>query len=498
MSSLTKNFLACDLGAESGRVILGKWTGNTVALDPLHRFPTGATEVRGSLRWDILRFFDEIGRGIAAAAARREPVAGLSVDAWGVDYAYFGAIDPLIGLPFHYRDSRTDVSYPAFVKKAGVQRIFAETGVQFMQINTLYQLYDDVLNRRALTDLAKGFTGIANYFHFLLTGNVVIERSQASTTQIYNPVQRNWSEVLVNELGLRRDLFPQIIDSGTKLGTLDLRLVERLGASAFPIYATCSHDTGAAVAAVPASGQNWAFLSSGTWSLLGIERANPLISDASLQHNYTNELGYGGRIRFLRNILGLWLLQEMRRELVLCGTEVDYKQLMELASTGTPFRSLIYPNEPEFLKPDRMIEKVQDFCRRTEQPAPESPAELSRCILESLALSYGDQIYQLEGIADTHIEVLHVVGGGSQNQLLNQFTANAAQRRVLAGPVEATALGNILIQAIAAGELGSLEDVREVIRRSFPIEEFTPAASGEWAEALERYRNLVSYENPLR
>ncbi|HZC36839.1 MAG TPA: FGGY family carbohydrate kinase, partial [Chthoniobacterales bacterium] len=271
--SSAKNYVACDLGAESGRVVLGRLIDDKVSLQECHRFPTGPTQLGKSLRWDLLRFFDQIQNGVKAAKTQVPQIDGFSIDAWGVDYAYFSDSEPLLGTPFHYRDSRTDETFPAFIKKAGRELIFRETGIQFMQINTLYQLYDDVLRRRPLVNLARHFLGIADYLQYLFSGEPVMERSLASTTQIFNPVQNDWSEVLVNQLGLSRQLFPPVVVSGTQIGQVAPSLATELGT--FPIFATCSHDTGATVAAVPAEGENWAFLSSGTWSLLGVELSSP-------------------------------------------------------------------------------------------------------------------------------------------------------------------------------------------------------------------------------
>ena len=488
--SSAKNYVACDLGAESGRVVLGSLADGKIRLEECHRFPTGPTFLNGSLRWDLPKFYDEIQNGLRAVGKKTQEIAGLSVDAWGVDYAYFSETEPLLGLPFHYRDARTDTTFPNFLKRAGRELVFQETGVQFMQINTLYQLYDDAVNRLPLVELAKHFLGIADYLHFLFCQEPCTERSYASTTQIFSPVRNRWSDQLINLLGLPSRVFAPVVESGTKIGSLNAELAGLLNLKSFPIFATCSHDTGAAVAAVPAKGEHWAYLSSGTWSLLGVELKKPFLDDACLANNYTNELGFEGTVRFLRNILGLWILQETRRELVQRGTDIDYPTLVHEAETADPLRSLIHPNEPEFLKPGHMIEKVQGFCQRTGQPIPETPAALARCILESLALSYAFQLVQLKQMLGIDIKVLHVVGGGSQNRLLNRFTASAAGVLVAAGPVEATALGNILIQAVASGELGSLSDLREVIRNSYTIEEFEPEDPAPWAEALQRYENL--------
>ena len=486
-----KTYVACDLGAESGRVIYGSLAKGTLDLEESYRFTTGPSTVCGSLRWNILRFFDEIKRGLSAVYTAHGQIDGLSVDAWANDYAYFSKSDPLLALPFHYRDPRTDEAFPAFLSRAGRDLIFRETGIQFLPIQTLYQLFDDVIHRPKLQSVADVFLCIADYFHFLLCGEVAAEKSSASTTQIFNPVTNRWSEALISKLGCPSRLFPQVVSSGTSLGQLDTRITDELGINRCEVFATCSHDTGAAVAAAPASGSRWAFLSSGTWSLLGVELDQPLINEKSLFANYTNELGFENRVRFLKNITGLWIFQEVRRELLQLGTEFDYARLTAEAAAATPRRSLIFPNDPQFLKPGGMIEKVKNFCGRTGQPVPETVGSLARCILESLALSYAVQISELKDRFGCAIDVLHIVGGGSKNRLLNQFTANATGTLVTAGPTEATAIGNILIQAVASGELASGFDIREVVRRSFPIECFEPRDGSPWQEALWIYQKLI-------
>ena len=487
-----KLFVACDLGAESGRIIAGNLSADRIQLNEIHRFSTGPSRVKGTLRWDILKFFDEIKQGLMAVKASHQTPDGVSIDSWGVDYAYASDSEPLLSLPFHYRDSRTDVSYPAMLQKAGRDQIFAETGLQFMQINTLYQLYDDVLNRPRIQEIADHFLPIADYLHYLLSGEAVAELSVVSTTQVYNTGRKAWSEALIGELGCSPTIFPSVVSSGTLLGKLTGAVEAEIGLSGCRVYATCSHDTGAAVAGVPAEGKNWAFLSSGTWSLLGVEADNPIINEACLSANFTNELGFAGRVRFLKNIMGLWLLQETKRELAANGVILDYASLDAEAEKVPALASIVYPNQDEFLKPGRMIEKIREFCQQTAQRIPTSPGELARCILESLALSYADIIDQLTRTFGFQIDVLHIVGGGSRSRLLNQFSADATGLPVFAGPVEATALGNLLIQAYAAGEFSSIQEIRQVIRNSFPIDRFEPQRHERWAAALERYQKVKS------
>jgi rhamnulokinase len=485
-------YLACDLGAESGRVMLGTLDQKKISLEEIHRFPSAALRIKGSLRWDILRMYDDLKTGIRKAALLDLPVAGLSTDSWGVDYVLLYGKEPLLSVPHHYRDTRTDDAYARAFAKVPADEIFAETGIQFMPFNTLYQLNDDLLRRPDLLRLADGFLNIGDYFNWLFSGVRRAEESMASTTQLYNPAARAWSSVLIKKLGLPASLFPPVVPSGTRLGPLTPALSDELGLENTEVIASCSHDTGAAVAAVPAEGNDWAYLSSGTWSLLGIETAKPIITPKSRELNFTNEVGYGRSIRLLKNIVGLWIVQECRRAWDHKGCHYSYDQLVGLAEKAQPLRSLIFPNAPQFAKPDNMPEKIAAFCKKTGQPIPEEPGQFMRCALESLAFLYRRTLEQLEEVAGMEIRRLHIVGGGAQNRLLNQLSANATGRTVIAGPAEATALGNVLIQALALGDLTSLADARAVVRRSFPVETFLPEQAGLWQAAYDRFQQLPS------
>ncbi len=487
-----KQYIACDLGAESGRVILGSLSDKgTFTLEEVHRFTNGAANVDGTLRWEGQRIFEELKRGLREVAARGVPVASLSVDSWGVDYVLFNEREPMLSPPYHYRDSRTDRTFSAVLEKAGKERIFAETGIQFMSINTLYQLIAELEDNPESVEAADSFLNIADYFNYRFSGVARAEASLASTTQIYNPKTRDWSAALIRKFGFPKKVFPPIVDSGTRLGPLTPELREETNLPGVEVIATCSHDTGAAVAAVPAAdGEDWAYLSSGTWSLIGVELPEPLINEGALEHGFTNEAGFGGTTRFLKNIVGLWILQESRRDWAERGQELDYAEINRLAEDAEPFRSLIDPNAGPFLKPDDMPAKIAAFCRDTGQPEPETPGQFGRCILESLALLYKQSLEAVEELTGRKISTLHIVGGGCQSALLNQFAASATGREVLAGPVEATAVGNLLIQAIALGDLNALADLRRVVRDSFPIQSFAPQKPAEWAEAFERFSNL--------
>lgn len=484
------HYIACDLGAESGRVILGRLAGGQVTLEELHRFPNGAVKIAGSLRWDVLRIFEELKIGLRKTVARRVQAESFSVDSWGLDYVLSGAGQPMLSLPYHYRDARTDRTYAAALQSPGAELIFAETGIQFMPINTLYHLIADRDGSPRLLEIAERFLTVADYLHFLFSGVAVIEESLASTTQIYNPVTRAWSERLIAELALPRKIFPPIVPSGTRLGALLPEVAAEIGVEACAVVATCSHDTGAAVAAVPATGEDWAYLSSGTWSLIGVELPAPLLTAAARAHNFTNEAGFGGTTRFLKNIVGLWLLQECRRAWALGERSYDYATLSAEAERATPFGALINPNDARFWKPDDMPGKIAAYCRETGQPAPETPGQFTRCIYESLALLYARTLGEVAEVTGRTIARLHIVGGGSQSRLLNQFAASATGCTVLAGPVEATALGNVLLQAVALGHLGSLGALRGVVRESFAIESFAPQDRDHWQHAAARFAAL--------
>lgn len=484
-------YIACDLGADSGRVILGHLKDGKVTLEEIHRFPNGAVKIHNSLRWNILRIFSELKTGLQKVAERKIAAESLSVDSWGVDYVLFNERQPMLGLPYQYRDSRTDATFESARKAVSEERIFAETGIQFMSINTLYQLMADVESNSDLLAIADQFLNVGDYLNFLFCGVPRAEESLASTTQIYDPRKRDWSHELIRAFQMPERIFPKIVPSGTKLGKLLPTICEETGLAEVEVVATCSHDTGTAVAAVPAQGEGWAYLSSGTWSLIGVELPCPLINEEVRAHNFTNEAGYGGTTRFLKNIIGMWLLQESRREWIRQGNPIEYPEMDRQAEESEPFRSLINPNAARFMKPDDMPAKIAAYCRETGQPVPETPGQVARCVCESLALLYRRTLSQIEHLTGNKITRLHIVGGGSRSPLLNQFAASGTERTVLAGPVEATACGNVLIQALALGHVDSLATLRKVVRDSFPITEFQPQNSAEWNRAFERFQDLT-------
>ncbi len=492
MDPLNPNYyIACDLGAESGRVMLGRLETGRLYLEEMHRFPSAVVRVLGSLRWDVLRMFEELKTGLRKVAQRNLPVASLSVDAWGVDYVLLNAVHPMLSPPFHYRDARSEETYAKVRSKVGSEFIFAETGIQFMSINTIYNLASDAEKSRDLLDVADCFLTIGDYFNYLFSGVARVDESNASTTQLYNPRTRSWSDPLIERCGFPRKIFPRLVAPGTVLGPMLPEVAAETSLNNVQVVATCSHDTGAAVAAVPAEEkEDWAYLSSGTWSLLGIELPGPLISEKIREHNFTNEAGYGGTTRFLKNIFGLWLLQESRREWARQGQELGYAALTLEAERAEPFRSLIDPRAGQFSKPGDMPKRIAAYSVETGQPPPETPGQFVRCILESLALLYRFTLEELEELTGQTIRRLHIVGGGSQNALLNQFAADATQRQVITGPVEATAIGNVLIQAIALGHVESLAALRQIVRDSFALQTFEPKAPEGWQAAYQRFIGL--------
>jgi len=482
------HYIACDLGADSGRVMLGSLEGERVTLEEIHRFPNGPVNVFGSLRWDVLRIFDELKIGLGRIAARGIAVESLSCDSWGVDYVLLHGNEPMLTPPYHYRDARTDGGLERANAVVPLDTIFSETGIQFMTINTLYQLHADQLLRPWVLKSADRFLTIGDYFNYLFSGVARCEESLASTTQLYNPRRHKWSNKLIRGFRFPKAIFPEIVPSGTVLGPL----LPELGLAGAKVVASCSHDTGGAVAAVPAEGRGWAYLSSGTWSLLGIESKKPILTDKARQYNFTNEVGFGGGIRFLKNIVGLWIVQECKRAWSKTGESMTYESLNEAASRAPGLRIFIRPSDPRFLKPGNMPEKIAGFCRETGQPVPEGTGGTVRCVLESLALQYRQTLEQIEDITGKRITKLHIVGGGSQNKLLNQFAANATGRTVMTGPVEATAAGNVLIQAVALGHLPSLEALRHAVRVSFPAQTYEPQDATGWQKAYEHFCQLPS------
>jgi rhamnulokinase len=476
------NFLACDLGAESGRVMLGSIASSDgrLTLEELHRFANEPVQLPNGLYWDAFRLFHDILRGLTVAGrARKLAVAGIGIDAWGVDFGLTGRDGGLVDNPRHYRDSRNNGMMERTFAAVPRDLVFAHTGIQLMQINSLCQLYAAKLAGAPGLDAADKLLFMPDLFNYWLTGERAAELTIASTSQFYNPRERRWSTELFDRLGLPAGILPDIVEPGRRLGSLLPHVQDATGLRNVPVYATASHDTASAVAAVPARGTDWCYISSGTWSLMGVELEAPLINEHSLAENLTNEVGFGGRIRLLKNIAGLWLVQECRRAWAAAGQEYTYAELTDMAASAPAYEGWIDPDQ--FLEPGHMPDKIGAWCRRNSLPVPKNPGALIRAILESLAERYRQVLAALESLTGRRINTVHIVGGGSKNRLLNQLVADATGRIVVAGPSEATAAGNVLVQAIGSGLLADLEEARELVRRSFEVETFEPCRAGAGA-----------------
>ncbi|HUT20214.1 MAG TPA: rhamnulokinase family protein [Anaerolineae bacterium] len=485
-------FLALDLGAESGRAVVGHFDGASLQLEEIHRFPNGPVLVNGHLYWDALRLLTELKAGIRLAAQKYgADLVSLGLDTWGVDYGLLDEQDNLLGNPYHYRDSRTDGMLDQVFEVVPREEVFEQTGIQFMQLNTLYQLYAMRRQGSPLLDMARTLLTMPDLFSFWLTGRKVSEFSIATTTQFYDPRARTWAVDLLRRLGLPTSILAEIVPPGTVLGDLLPEVADELVIDPIPVIAPACHDTGSAVAAVPAQERDYAYISSGTWSLMGVEVNEPVITPQSLEYNFTNEGGVCDTFRLLKNIMGLWLVQECRREWAREGVRYDYAMLTEMAAAAPAFGPIVDVDDHRFLSPGDMPNKIRQFCLETGQEVPESKGEVLRCALESLALRYRWVLERLEEMMGRTINVVHIIGGGMQNELLCQFGADAMRRPVIAGPIEATAMGNILMQALALGHIGSLEEGRAVVRRSFQVRTYEPVDAGPWEEAYDRYLRLL-------
>jgi rhamnulokinase len=466
------NYLAVDLGAESGRVMLGSLAAGRLSLDELHRFPNQPVQLPSGLYWDAFRLFHEIVEGLCVAGKRQLAPAGIGVDTWGVDFGLLGAGGALVDCPRHYRDGRTNGIPERLFTQVPRSEVFGYTGIQIMALNSLYQLYTMRLADAPALTVAERLLFMPDLLSYWLTGVQRAEVTIASTSQFYNPKTRRFATELFERLGIPAKILPELIEPGERLGTLLPHLAQATGLGPVPVYATAAHDTASAVAAVPGQGDDWCYISSGTWSLMGVELPHPVIDDRTFSLNFTNEAGFGGRTRLLKNIAGLWLLQECRRAWIAQGETFTYQELVAMAEEYGPAAGLIDPDD--FLQPGDMPARITDWCRSHGVKPPVTKGETCRLILESLAHRYHQVLQGLESIAGHKINTIHIVGGGSRNRLLNQLVASATGRKVVAGPVEATAAGNVLVQAIGAGEVASLDEAREVVRRSFEIELFEP------------------------
>jgi sugar (pentulose or hexulose) kinase len=481
---MQKHYIAVDLGASSGRVIVGTLADGALTLKEMNRFWNGPTEINGTLYWDFVHLFRNIKKGVALAKREfGDSLVSMGIDTWGVDFGLLDAEGKLLGNPVNYRDSRTVGMFDKVFEKVPKEEVFGQTGIQFMELNSLYQLAslasDDAVQYRTAAKLLFS----PDLLGYWLTGNMVAERTIASTSQFYNPVTRDWAHDLLEQLGLRADLFPVLVDPGTVLGDYD----------GLPVISVGGHDTASAFAAVPvAQGERAAFLSSGTWSLMGTELDAPVISSASLEANFTNEVGVCGTIRFLKNMTGLWMLQELRRVWNEEGYDYSWKGMDKLAEEAEPLNYFFNPADPVFSTPGDMPTRIQAYCEKTGQGRPEDHGAIIRATYENLALLYADTFRSLEEVSGKSFDVLRIVGGGSKNIALDQFAANALGKKVITGPVEATAIGNLTVQMLAMGEIQSLAEGRDTIRTAFSAElkEYEPQDSEVWKTALTAWRKI--------
>lgn len=488
-------FAAVDLGASGGRVLAGRWNGARFALEEAHRFPNGPVDLLGQLHWDVLGLWQEVKAGLARCAAAQGQLEGVGVDTWGVDFALLDAAGSLLGNPHHYRDHRTDGVMERVFAAVSKWRIYQRTGIQFMPINTLYQLYSLRLGRDPRLACAETLLLMPDLFHYWLTGRRACEYTIASTSQLLDARARGWDEPLLLELGFDPAIFPEVVPPGTVLAPLAPSVARELGlGDEVPVIAPASHDTASAVAAIPGLDEHQAFISSGTWSLVGIELREPVLSEAARALDVTNEGGVEGTIRLLKNVAGLWLLQACRLSWQRQGRAYGWEELLELAQRAEPFRAFVNPGAATFLNPGDMPEAVRSYCRRSAQRQPEDVGEIVRCCLESLALKYRAVLEDLECLLGRRLGRICIVGGGSRNALLNQFTADACQRPVVAGPVEATALGNLLVQAVATGHLADVREGREAVAASVRQQTYEPRDAAGWETAYARFRGLLEAE----
>jgi len=487
----TSFFLAFDLGAESGRTILGRLEKGRLLTRELTRFPNGPVQVLGHLHWNIYTLYEEIKKGIRAGLAESgNRLTSLAVDTWGVDFGLLAPDGTVLGLPFAYRDSFSLGAMEEFFGIVPRDKIYERTGIQFLPFNTLFQLYAAARRKPGLIERAGALLFMPDLFNYLLTGRKATEFTIGSTSQLLDPRTRTWDEALLSAAGVPSSLMQEIIPPGSHWALLGPDVSCETGLPRTPVIATASHDTAAAIAAVPAAGEDWAYISSGTWSLMGVELLSPLVNSAALAANFTNEGGVSGRIRFLKNIAGLWLLQQCRKEWSQ-GQSLGYDELTRMAVEAAPFAAFIDPDSPDFLNPPSLPEAVGGYCRRTGQMPPRSPGATVRCVLESLAFKYRRTLDELRWLTDKPIARIHIIGGGSRNERLCQFTADATHLPVLAGPAEATAMGNLMIQALAAGRVGSLEEIRSIVSDSVELGEFRPEHAAEWDRAYARFREIT-------
>lgn len=483
-----KKVLAFDFGAGSGRAMVGDFDGSRIRLEEVHRFSNDPVTLKGTLYWDFLRQFYEIQQGLTKGLRAHPDIVGIGIDTWGVDYGLLDKNGRLLDMPVHYRDKRNEEPFRKVFEKVDKKTLYSRTGIQFMDFNTVFQLYGDAQSRPELLARAKTLLHMPDLFNYFLTGEMISEYSIASTSQLMDPYKGDWDYELMDMLELPCSIFRPIVDSGTRVGALSQDICAELGVPGVDVYAVAGHDTASAVAAVPCQkGENYAYLSCGTWSLLGLELKRPLINENSFAYNFTNEGGVNRTVRFLKNIIGLWLMQESRRQWKREGDDMSFADIDRLTAKAEPLARFIDCDDPSFARPGNMPARIAEYCARTGQRPPEGKGDISRCITESLALKYRASLENLETLCGRKVDVLRIIGGGVKDTLLCQYTANAIRRPVKAGPIEATALGNIAVQLMALGEFSDISQARACIAESFPPVVYEPYDSELWEGAYRRY-----------
>lgn len=487
---MNKKVLAIDFGASSGRAIVGTFDGEKITLEEIHRFSNDPVILNGTMYWDVLRLFHEIKQSLIKSKACGK-IHSLGIDTWGVDFGLIDKDGRLLENPVHYRDGRTKGMVEESFKLVPKNSFYAVTGNQFMEINTAFQLMSIVKNRPELMERADKMLMMPNLFTYFLTGEKVTEQSIASTSQLYDQTGKNWAYKLADKLGIKESLFTNIVPAGTKIGTLTSEIKEELDIPDMDVIAVCGHDTQAAMAAVPASEKDFAFLSCGTWSLLGTELDEPVLDENSLRLNVTNEVGYDGKTSFLKNIIGLWLIQESRRQWQREGKDYSFAELEKMAVDSEPFKCLIDADDDSFVPAGNIPERIRAYCSKTDQYVPQNDGEVMRCIYESLALKYRSAISELEACTGKKYADLYMIGGGTKDRFLSKLTANACKIKVSSGPVEATALGNIAVQLISSGDIADIDEARKIIRNSEEVFLFEGDSSEDWDTAYERFLQII-------
>lgn len=487
--------LAIDLGASSGRGIVGSFDGNKLSLEEIHRFPSEPVTVAGVFSWDILRIFHEIKQAInKCALSEHKDISTIGIDTWGVDYGLLDKDGRLLKNPVHYRDARTvgiqDYAEQFMPKK----RLYEISGIQFCNFNTVWQLCAEMRDNPQLMAAANKMLFIPDLLNYFLTGKMQSEYTIASTGALLDANTRNWSDEIINAFGFEKELFAPIVQPGAVVGPLLPELIEELGDIKAKVVNVASHDTASAVVSVPAEkGQDFIFISSGTWSLMGTETMSPIITDKSFTYNYTNEGGFGGSIRFLKNIMGLWVEQESRRQWKREGKSYSFDELSNAAMASKPCQSLIDPDDPAFGVPGNLPKAICEYCKKTGQHVPENVGEIVRAIFDSLALKYRWNVEAIDDMRGAKIPFINIVGGGTKEEPLCQLCADACDRPVYAGPVEATAIGNLAVQAISCGAVKDLAEAREVVRNSFEVKYYEPKGNKDlWDDAYDRMKKLMS------